>query len=245
MIPAIARRYLHWKEVTDRDFGEKIELSCRKEISMETRRNTRLEESAREAERKEGRNKLKSIAKEEKAEEVFEIQDHTEEEEERYEADRDIGNPTREVGEMSRKRLIEDSPEDSKSEGQYRRGHKRNKGASIMSSRGNKCGRGQSSNRRGTGRGQNPRGRGRWRAGRQRRRPVISLDRKIQHAKRAYNTYTNPKMRRIIQNMEEEAIQAQSDSEMEDWEFLLPDPGNTRSRMTLFKQSIHVYWVMK
>lgn len=45
--------------------------------------------------------------------------------------------------------------------------------------------------------------------------------------------------------MEEEAIQAQLDSEMEDWEFLLPDSGNTRSRMTLFKQAIHVYWVMK
>lgn len=32
---------------------------------------------------------------------------------------------------------------------------------------------------------------------------------------------------------------------MEDWEFLIPDPRNTRGRMTLFKQSIHVYWVMK
>jgi len=45
--------------------------------------------------------------------------------------------------------------------------------------------------------------------------------------------------------MEEEAIQGQSDSEMEDWEYLIPDPGNTRGRMSLFKQSLHVYWVMK
>jgi len=45
--------------------------------------------------------------------------------------------------------------------------------------------------------------------------------------------------------MEEEAIQAQSDSEMEDWEFLVHDPGNTRGRMSLFKQSLHIYWVMK
>jgi len=45
--------------------------------------------------------------------------------------------------------------------------------------------------------------------------------------------------------MEEEAIQGQSDPEMEDWVYLLPDPGNTRGRMTLYKQALHVYWVMK
>jgi len=32
---------------------------------------------------------------------------------------------------------------------------------------------------------------------------------------------------------------------MKDWEYLLPDPGNTRGRMTLYKQTLHVYWVMK
>lgn len=32
---------------------------------------------------------------------------------------------------------------------------------------------------------------------------------------------------------------------MEDWEYLLPDPGNTCGRMTLYKQTLHVYWVMK
>lgn len=45
--------------------------------------------------------------------------------------------------------------------------------------------------------------------------------------------------------MEEESLQGQSDSEMEDWEFLLYDPGNTRGMMSLFKQSLHIYWVMK
>ena len=45
--------------------------------------------------------------------------------------------------------------------------------------------------------------------------------------------------------MEEEAIQAQSNFEMEEWEYLIQDPGNTRGRMTLLKQSLHVYWVMK
>lgn len=32
---------------------------------------------------------------------------------------------------------------------------------------------------------------------------------------------------------------------MEDWEYLLPDLGNTRGRMPLYKQALHVYWVMK
>jgi len=32
---------------------------------------------------------------------------------------------------------------------------------------------------------------------------------------------------------------------MEDWMDLMPDPGHTRGRMTLYKQSLHLYWVMK
>lgn len=48
-----------------------------------------------------------------------------------------------------------------------------------------------------------------------------------------------------MQQMEEEAIQGQSESEMEDWEYLLPDIGNTRGRMTQYKQTLHVYWTIK
>ena len=32
---------------------------------------------------------------------------------------------------------------------------------------------------------------------------------------------------------------------MEYWEILIHDPGNTRGRMSMFKQSLHIYWVMK
>jgi len=71
--------------------------------------------------------------------------------------------------------------------------------------------------------------------GRPRKKMRQSIDRKIQQAEKAYSQSTSPRIRRIIQNMEEEAIQAQSDSEMEDWEFLIHDPGNTRGRMSLFK----------
>lgn len=72
-----------------------------------------------------------------------------------------------------------------------------------------------------------------------------TVEHKIQRVERAYMQNTNPKIRRIIQNMEDEAIQAQLESEMEDWELLVHDPGNTRGRMSLFKQSLHMYWVMK
>lgn len=32
---------------------------------------------------------------------------------------------------------------------------------------------------------------------------------------------------------------------MEDWGNLIPDPGNTRGCLSLYKQALHVYWVLK
>lgn len=40
--------------------------------------------------------------------------------------------------------------------------------------------------------------------------------------------------------MEEDSV-----SEMEEWGDLVPDPGHTRGMMSLFKQTLHIYWVMK
>ena len=71
------------------------------------------------------------------------------------------------------------------------------------------------------------------------------MRKKIQHAEKAYCENNNKDIRRIIQQLEEEATQGQSESEMEDWEYLLPDPGHTRGRMTQYKQTLHVYWTMK
>lgn len=71
------------------------------------------------------------------------------------------------------------------------------------------------------------------------------IGKKVRHAEAAYCQNTNPAIRIIIPQLEEEAIQAQSRSKMEDWEYLLPYPGNTRGRMNLYKQSLHIYWVMK
>ena len=35
------------------------------------------------------------------------------------------------------------------------------------------------------------------------------------------------------------------DIPVEEWEDMVQDPGNTRRRHTLFRQTIHQYWVMK
>lgn len=68
---------------------------------------------------------------------------------------------------------------------------------------------------------------------------------RIRRAERAFQRNTNPAVRRVMQVMEEESLQDQFVDEMEDWEFLIHDPGHTRGRMSLFKQSLHIYWVMK
>lgn len=120
-------------------------------------------------------------------------------------------------------------------------------GARNRGNRGNYKNKG----RTGRGRGRGSRGR-RW-AERKReeqettpaRKYRKTLTKKIQHAEKAYCENTNENIRKIIQKMEKEATQAQSNSEMEDWEYLLPYPGNTRSRMTQYKQTLHVYWTIK
>lgn len=80
-------------------------------------------------------------------------------------------------------------------------------------------------------------------AGKKRGRKTLKWQ--VQYAEMAYSKDTHADIRRIIQHLEEEAIQEQSGSEMEDWEYPLPDPGNTRRCMSLYKQALHVYWVMK
>lgn len=98
----------------------------------------------------------------------------------------------------------------------------------------------------GWGRGQRGKGRG-WSEGNRERGESLAarkykkmLKRRIQFTEQAYNENTNEDIRRIIQQLEEEATQGQSESEMDDWEYLLPDPRNTRRCMTLYKQALHV-----
>lgn len=49
----------------------------------------------------------------------------------------------------------------------------------------------------------------------------------------------------MIDAMEFSVLEEPSDPEMEEWITLLPDPGNTNGRLTLYKRALHMYWVMK
>jgi len=117
----------------------------------------------------------------------------------------------------------------------------------------NMGGRGKYTNRGRAGWGRGRRGRGRGRSEGNRERGEAStvqkyrktLKRRIQRVEQSYSENTNADIRRIIQQLEEEATQEQVDSKIEGWEYLLSDLGNTRGRMTLYKQALHVYWVMK
>ena len=78
-----------------------------------------------------------------------------------------------------------------------------------------------------------------------RKRGKCDMQQKLQEAEETYQKDTNPKIRQIIDHLEEEALDELSDPSMEDWENYIPDPGHTRGRMSLYKQSIHVYWGVK
>ena len=67
----------------------------------------------------------------------------------------------------------------------------------------------------------------------------------VQEAEKAYNEGTDVDIRRIIQEPEANEMQEDSEPEMEDWGNLIPDPGNTRGRLSLYNQALHVYWVSK
>ena len=67
----------------------------------------------------------------------------------------------------------------------------------------------------------------------------------VQEATQAYQEGTNEDIRRIIQNLESEVLEEQSASETEEWTEMIRDPGNTRGKLTLYRQSLHIYWVLK
>jgi len=79
--------------------------------NMETRRSVRVEEDAETMERRTRERKGKSVAKEERMEEVYEIHDNTKEEEEMYELDREAENQRQVTGDMSKKQQLEEQQE--------------------------------------------------------------------------------------------------------------------------------------
>ena len=57
---------------------------------------------------------------------------------------------------------------------------------------------------------------------------------------RAYGKGTKEDIKRIIDALENRVLEEPSDPEMEEWNTLLPEPGNTRGRLTLYKQALHM-----
>jgi len=72
-----------------------------------------------------------------------------------------------------------------------------------------------------------------------------SIGQGAQVAKVAYSKETNSDIRRIINVLENKVLKEPSNPEMEEWDTLLLDPRNTRGRLTLYNQALHMYWVMK
>jgi len=66
-----------------------------------------------------------------------------------------------------------------------------------------------------------------------------------QEAEKAYIKGTNEEIRRIIDALENKVLEEASDPEMEEWSILIPDPGNTRGLLSLYKKALHMYWVVK
>lgn len=180
--------------------------------------------------------------------EIFEIMDNSEEEESQKYWDRKLEAMARSMGNKDKRKATEEQlPKKSDKVRRYGRGRgRKNMGGRGLGGREAKSRRDVRAKREADrGRGGEDRGKDEdLRAG-PAKRPRKTMERRIRQAEIAYQQDTDPRVRRIIQNLEEEAIQGQSEYELEDWEFMVQDPGNTRGRMSLFKQSLHIYWVMK
>lgn len=206
------------------------EKLCRNltEDTMETRNRARAVEELEATERKYRDIKGKALAKEETVEEIYEIYDDSEDEDDLHEQGRRSKERGGTIGGWDTQQTSEEQQGQREEKARQRGRQRGGRGVGNRLDSGSRRGRGPHRNRGERGGRQGQRGRSVKRTSR-------SLDKKIQQAERAYNQNTNPRIRRIIQNMEEDSLQAQSDSEMEDWEFLLHDPGNTRGRMSLLK----------
>ena len=82
-------------------------------------------------------------------------------------------------------------------------------------------------------------------AQRGRKRGKKSFSMVVHEAEQAYNLETNLDIRKIIDAMEDRVLEEPSDPEMDEWASQLPDPGNTRGRLTLYRRALHTYWVLK
>lgn len=220
-----------------------------RKIRMATRRRTRSDVDKEHRGWRNPEKKEKGLEASEMAKKYQTVQEETDDEVEMLDVDQVRGKQTR-----NRVRKGLGSTKDKTQEGRAYgdgRSKRREEGGDFGSTSGLKNWEGRSNyknkGRAGRGRGRGSRGRSWTKRKREEQEttPVRkyrkTLTKKIQNAEKAYCENTNEDIRRIIQQLEEEATQGQSDSEMEDWDYLLPYPGNTRGRMTQYKHTLHVY----
>lgn len=66
------------------------------------------------------------------------------------------------------------------------------------------------------------------------------MDETVREATKTYKKGTGKGIRKIIEEMEERIMEKDSEEEMEEWKDLIPDPGNTRGKLSQFKQTLHL-----
>ena len=72
------------------------------------------------------------------------------------------------------------------------------------------------------------------------------VKRLISEAAEAYCTGIDQVIQKKLDEWEEEVKQDnETNAKMDDWRNLVRDPGNTRVRITQFKQTLYLYWLMK
>lgn len=72
-----------------------------------------------------------------------------------------------------------------------------------------------------------------------------SVENFISQVVAAYHKGMNDGIWKLMEQQEEEVKQeSEMEEEMENWRTLVPDLGNTRARITQFKKTLYLYWLM-
>ena len=73
-----------------------------------------------------------------------------------------------------------------------------------------------------------------------------SVEHLIIEVTKAYREEMDEGIRKLLEEWEEEIKQGSETKEyMDNWRTLVLDPGNTCGRITQFKQTLYMYWLMK
>lgn len=67
----------------------------------------------------------------------------------------------------------------------------------------------------------------------------------VHEVARAYREGTDADIRQLMQEMEDSVMEEDLEPKVEEWVDIVANLGHTRSRMMLYRQALHVYWVMK